>query len=279
MKKTIIAILALSSMAFAFTDTTWTFDGTIAPIASPVSNLTYQYVDVTGTTTEAQFADSNLTKGTVIGKYELTADLGKAITLTDGQYVKLATNAYWADGAGKLAMGSAAQNSYTLMGWMNLTSTSGEVYIFGTGDTNASGLGLLVNNGQMDLLAKGVAHHNTTGITLATNTWVNLALTYDKNTGDAVVYLNGEQVSSLTGLNTAVFKNPGGQCSYIGAASTNTAQDTFAGQIAEFKILDGALSQQQILAAAHLAAPVPEPATGSLSLLALAGLCARRRRK
>lgn len=279
MKKTLIVSLFAASTAFAFNDTTWTFDNTIDPVAKPVSDLTCQYVDVTQSTTEAQFADSGLTKGTVIGKYELTANLGKAITLTDGQYVKLATNAYWANGAGKLAIGSAATNSYTIMGWVNLTSTAGEVYIFGTGDGNGSGLGLVVNNGQVDLLAKGVLHHNTTGVTLSTNTWMNLAITYNKDTGDAVVYINGEQVSTLTGLDTARFNNPGGACSYIGAASTDQKQDTFAGQIAEFQILDGALTQQQVLAAAHLAAPVPEPTTGTLSLLALAGLASRRRRK
>ncbi len=44
------------------------------------------------------------------------------------------------------------------------------------------------------------------------------------------------------------------------------------------QLYSGVLTQEQILALSPNAT-VPEPATATLSLLALAGLCARRRRK
>ncbi len=286
MKKTLIALLAISGTAMAeLKDAVWTFENTLAPKTNPDSSLQYEYIDVnvTGQTPSPTYTDSNLKKGAVFGDYELTQDMGKAITLTDGQYIKMKNVAYWANGNGMLAIGQDAPNSYTLMTWVNLTSTSGEVYLFGTGDSNGSGLAFVLNNNKIDLLAKSKAHHDiTSALTLSTGTWYNFAITYDSSTGKAVAYINGVETATLTGLNgSGMFNNPGGQCSYIGAGSTHRDQDTFAGSMAEFQILNGALTQEQVLAAAHLTkvTPVPEPTTGTLSLLALAGLCARRRKK
>ena len=151
-------------------------------------------------------------------------------------------------------------------------------FFFGTGDNTNHGLAFGINGGKIDLRAKNsssVDHYFSESITLSAGTWYNIAITYDNATGAAIAYLNGDKLGELS-LQTASFADPGGTCSYIGAASQgDNALDDFSGQIAEFKILSGALTQQQILDQSHL----PEPSTATLSLLALAGLMARRRRK
>ncbi|MGN0868456.1 MAG: LamG-like jellyroll fold domain-containing protein, partial [Akkermansia sp.] len=101
------------------------------------------------------------------------------------------------------------------------------------------------------------------------------AVAVDSSKHTATYYLNGDQLSTVslreTGANSA-----GGAGAAIGSGSKDNEQDPFSGQIAEFQILSGTLNQNEILTAAHL---TPEPATATLSILALAGLMARRRRK
>lgn len=94
--------------------------------------------------------------------------------------------------------------------------------------------------------------------------------------GTAVFYVDGDNVGSITGLGSVAFADGGGGACAIGSASSDSKQGDFAGQIAEFQILSGAKTQSEILKAAHLS--IPEPATATLSLLALAGLVLRRRR-
>ena len=74
--------------------------------------------------------------------------------------------------------------------------------------------------------------------------------------------------------NGSQYAAPAGTNMYFGAASPVDAQNDFIGSIAQFQIVHGAA-----LGAADIKAiAIPEPATATLSLLALAGLCARRRR-
>ena len=279
MKKTLTAFLALSGVASAFTNASWTFEGALTPTGDPISGLTCTYTD-TATTSTPSYTETNVTEGTMFGQYQLTQGLGKAITLGDGQYVKLGNVAYWSNGTGKLEIGSAATNSFTVMTWVNFSEVSGERFFFGTGDGNGSGLAFGVKEGKIDLLAKGKTHHDdfSTTTTLSANTWYNIAITFDASTGTTIAYLNGAKLGDLTLNGENIYNATGGECSYIGAGSANVNQDNFAGQIADFKILSGALTQDQVLEQANLK-KVPEPTTATLSLLALAGLAARRRRK
>lgn len=273
MKKTLTAFLSLSGVASAFTDASWTFEGALTPTGDPISGLTCTY---TPTTSDPSYTETNVTAGTMYGQYQLTQGLEKAITLADGEFITLGSG-YWSNGEGKLAIGSGATNSFTVMTWVNFSDVSGEKFFFGTGDGNGEGIAFGINGGKIDLLAKGKAHYTTfSTTTLSEDTWYNIAITYDSTTGTTIAYLNGDKLGELT-LKTADFAPNGGK-SYIGAGSANENQDNFAGQIADFKILSGALTQEQILAQANLTT-VPEPATATLSLLALAGLATRRRRK
>ena len=297
MKKTLIALMALAGVACAFDDTTWSFDNTLAGTGGhsvAASNVAYG----SGTTWSATavYEESGLTAGIKVGNYYLSADLGQAVTLSGGKYIRL-SDKYWTNQAGKIGLeaqyrdvdgngsldkdtGNPYTNSYTLMAWVKFDDTSGKTLsqaIFGTGESNGNGMAFsLMDNKYIDLCAKNVADNKTGELTIASDTWYNFAVTYNSSTKKAVYYLNGEQVHTQTVEN---YNYAGDKFSAIGAKyyTTGDAKDVMTGAIAEFKILNGAYTQAQILEAAHLTT-IPEPATATLSLLALAGLCARRRR-
>ncbi len=270
MKKTIIALLALSGVAGAFTDTVWNFENTTATSSGVSNDGAFK---PSGTAT---YVETGLTLGTEFGNYSLNADLGYAIDLTSSQWTTTAGSAYWGDGPGYIRLGRNGQ-SFTLITYVKFDSVSGEQFLFGTGSGNAAGVAFGIDNGKLDLLAKGKAHHVLTGnYTLSANTWYNLAVSYDQATGVASFYVNGDSVGSLTGLNAIDCADGGGAASAFGSGSSDSLQGEFAGEIAQFQILSGAKTKAEILSAANL---VPEPATATLSLLALAGLAARRRRR
>ncbi len=281
MKKTLIALLALGSMASAFEDAVWTFEDSLQA-TTKIPNLNYSIKDE-GSATYTTVTE--ITKGSQIGDYYLTQDLGKAITLGGNQRIFVGGNAYWSNGEGTLALGENGTNSFTLMAWVYFDSDSlpAEQFLFGTGNGNASGLSFAVHNGKLDLLAKGKAHHDIpSDIVVQSKEWTNIAITYNASTGTATGYINGDAVGTLDGLNasTVAFASAGGAAAAIGSGSAEAQQSPFVGNMAEFKILSGALDQAGVLAAAHLSENpvVPEPTTGTLSLLALAGLCIRRRK-
>ena len=113
---------------------------------------------------------------------------------------------------------------------------------------------------------------------LTANTWYHVALAYDGKDNSLDVFLNGTLKNTIT-LGTA-YVAPTGSNLYFGSASTNDQQDNFAGSIAQFQIVQGAaLSATEIKTIANTTPTIPEPTTATLSLLALAGLAARRRRR
>ncbi len=300
MKKTLIALMALAGVACAFDDTVWDFEGSLSSKTGTgyhtAGTGTYGRYEVTvtpgtdengnPTTTEtttwktgtAAYEDSGLTAGLKFGSYTLSSDLGKALVLSDDYYVKVG-DAYWSDGAASL---NPSTNSYTLMAWVKFDNLDSAQAIFGTGDSNDKGMkfGVIDSNvtgspgNQLDLTAKFKAENRGDVITLQKNTWYNVAVSYNKDTGTASYYLNG----SLVGTNALSegYNGTGGAGAAIGSGTKDKAQDVFSGSIAQFQILNGAKTQAEILKAANL---VPEPTTATLSLLALAGLAARRRRR
>ena len=273
LKKTIIALVALSGVAGAFTDTVWDFENSTATTSGVTNNGAFKS-NTEGDT--ATYTATGLTVGAEFGNYTLNKDLGSAIDLTSSQWTTTAGSAYWGNGAGYVRFGANGQ-SFTLITYVKFDSLNGEQFIFGTGSGHGSGVAFGVDGGQLDLLAKGQAHHRLTGsYTLSANTWYNLAVSYDQSTGEAAFYINGDLVGSLTGLNDVACSGVGGDASAFGSASSDSLHGAFSGEIAQFQILSGAKTQAEILTASNL---VPEPATATLSLLALAGLAVRRRRK
>ncbi len=298
MKKTLIALIALSTGALAFDDTVWNFESSLSSETGTglhtAANVTYgKYVTTTTegtdeggnptTTTSttwqegtATYEDSGLTAGTKIGDYYLERNLGKAVTLSDNSFIKVG-DAYWSNGDGTIGCGSTFSTSYTLMAWAKFDSISGAQAFFGTGNDGGSGMAFsLIDDNKMNLVAKSVADCRSEKLTtLTANTWYNFAVSYDATANTVSYYLNGKLMGTNTMANR--YNDPGGAGAAIGSAAKDMQKDVMSGAIAEFKILDGAYNQTQILSAAGLT--IPEPTTATLSLLALAGLAARRRRR
>ena len=91
------------------------------------------------------------------------------------------------------------------------------------------------------------------------------------------MYLNGELVATGTPNSGQMTTNMAAETitkialgSWAGASGSSTLKE----HVASFAIYDGAMTADEVKAMV-----VPEPATATLSLLALAGLAARRRRK
>ena len=277
MKKTIIAILALQGLALA--DTTWTFDKTLASTADST-------VSITATVQEnksATYVETGLAKGSVFGRYELDRDLGQAIDFTkDGVYLGVPNGAY-TGGSNKLYIGGSNDTDFTIMGYVNYSTLTGEQYFFGTGSNNTEGIGFGLMNGQLNLVAKGKANNILTmegnPYSIKANTWYHLAVSYDNDTNQASFYVNGDYVGAVT--ITSASTGNAGHGAAIGASCQDlvngAVRDDFNGYLAELSIYNKTMTAAEIRSTAGLV--VPEPATATLSLLALAGLAVRRRRK
>lgn len=111
------------------------------------------------------------------------------------------------------------------------------------------------------------------------NTSVNitLAVAGESNYQQATIYVNGEKLQTLQGYAGNLKSLFGSQA----AIALNSKGDLLYNEV---RLADCYMDEAGVVGILGLSkttteAKVPEPATGSLSLLALAGLCARRRRK
>ena len=264
MKKTLIALMALAGVAMA--DSAWTFDS----------------MDVIGTTssnTGITIIDSGLIAGTQLGAITLTQSMGNAAHYTTGSYSYLSDNL---DIVKSLGVSQDKQQSYTLMAYVKFDNVTGEKYFFGTGNSHNNGLGLGVQDGKVSFLTKTEAHNTGWNCTISANTWYHLAYAYDSTANSLTLFVNGESKGAITFDNNCHGDGWGdpNECLMFGASATQQA--AFAGAIAQLEIHDGvAMNAAQVIAAAAAPATpsIPEPATATLSLLALAGLASRRRRK
>ena len=285
MKKTLIALMTLAGIAGASTTTYWNFEES----ANATGANKY-----TGTDTSVSYTETEKTTGSIFGDESMTTPLGFAATYTAGASYTIANGSSAL--ATTLVTGANATTSFTLMSYVKFDGTSGEQFFFGTGTTNLGGLALGIHEGCFDFLVKSVNHYSTTagggwGYQVTAGEWHHYAVSYDASTNQATLFVDGTSQGAITmnrkngdiDFNTNIGKKGDGMTAdgtpdfIFGAASTHGPQDDFAGSIAQFQIISGAaLDAAGVKAAANL---VPEPATATLSLLALAGLCARRRRK
>lgn len=250
MKKTLVALLALASVASAAELTTIvTMDELVA---AATSNGATKVDDMSVTT----------------------------YSFSDGAYI---------GGITLDALNSALQDSskyITIAAWVNMSDTNGVESIFGYG-AQQNGFKFCTNGAGLQYTAKGVADKDTANVGLTANTWTLVGISFKGGTEAA----NGAKYIAGTSNNNFYTRNLGGfslpsdtdQTFAIGSGNSGNARETFNGKIADLTIFtsDSVIAGvNDVTAIMGTTAPflVPEPTTATLSLLALAGLAARRRR-
>ena len=268
MKKTLIALMALAGVSFG---------------ATPILDASFDGILPEGfnyTGESATFVDSGL------------EGYGQAIDFNKTAYLKTDTDC--TDYAGITVGGKGTDFSIVTTvrfdSWAEASigapggaGVENRLFICGSGTAQGNGIAWTVANGVMGITTKNKAHNplSNPAITLNTETWYTLALTYNNESGVASFYVNGALAGTLT-LGSAAVNDTTGTFS-IGGGNLQYAQAIWDGAMADFKIYDATLTADEVAAfgaPTPAASPiVPEPATATLSLLALAGLAARRRRK
>ncbi len=288
MKKTLITIAALAAASLAANAELigqWEFEENLN--GTMPSSVGATAKDTAGYTT-------SVAQGTVLtenreGAWRVEDNMGSALTLSGTNRVIL--TGYNETFARSIDM----SKSFTIGAYVNFSENFSDIAtIFGTGSGTGSGLAVAItgndtNGYKFDLLKKSVVHVETNVISdLNANEWNHVALSYSYDattqTGTATWLLNGWEVATQTfsstgdsNYNNLYWNKPG----YEGATIGGTSVDAVTGfdgtlQLDRVQVFNTALTAYEVRQAAGI---IPEPTTATLSLLALAGLAARRRRK
>ena len=294
MKKTfILSLMAVSTFAAnADLVAQWDFEGNVnekSGIATSVQQGTPSYVD-------------SLTANTVLpgGQVATSASLGLGIVLSQTNKDDNSTATWLSLGSTVYKETIVPSKDFTLSAYINFIDFTGNdvIAILGTGNKTGTGMAFGIRREDkgsysITLTTKNKAHNTTGALTaLTAETWHHVAVSYTTtgtqeapNQGKATFYLDGVQVATevvVWDWNAVT----GGVGSAIGALGQEETYG-YAGSMTldHVQVFDAALSQADILSNAGLVAytpptpAIPEPATATLSLLALAALAARRRRK
>ena len=249
MKKTLIALMALASVACA---------GEIVTMEQLVDGATF---------------GTGVVKDTYYTSTVYNFNTGGAITNITNSTV--------------LGMLSGTTGYVTIAAWVNQTD-GGEDAMFSVGGQN-DGFKFSLKNDNLQITTKGVAD-KTTGMAVTQGTidapaWTLVAVTIDldKTGSDSYFFTGTDGYTTLTqstGWALGSWNALTTETIAIGSGNGNGLRDGFAGQIANLTIFtsETAATSESIMAVMGNTAPIPEPATATLSLLALAGLAARRRR-
>ena len=265
MKKTIIALLSLAGVAMADAyvwdanqnySYTWDFsqantqDGNTGVLGGTVSN-TYTTVEVTNVGTA------------VVGWTKTEANGGK----TYGQYWETGTNSFLYNAINAVTTTSATLTLSLDYYWTGAQWGENILHIGADGTGVAFGL----SNGYMSV-ATGTANDEVfsavkSDIRLTANAWNSLTFTLSNN--QWTVSCNGVTSTAST-LGTVTWANEGDERNKysIGVKAPGWNSGATGLNDSGCKIANMTISYT-----------VPEPATATLSLLALCGLAARRRRK
>ena len=263
MKKTLIALMALAGVSFG--DTYWSFEGTTSSAGDNA------YVGkITNTVT---MQNTTATTGSVLGN-DSNINLGYTMKFENKSYIQYDN----ASIVSQLAVGTGASD-FTVMAYVTFNSipngdNDSNVFFFGTG-TGHNGIALGVkDDGKIDFLVKGVNHY-TWDVTPESGTWYHLAYAYDASANSVELFINGASKGSVTLGN---YSSPANTIMIGASGNLADAMQKFDGQIAHLQIITGeALGADAVVQ--YASNIIPEPTTATLSLLALCGLAARRRRR
>lgn len=251
MKKTLVALMALSSVSMA-TDLT-----TLVTMDELVANA------ITSTATQEEnmsVTTYNFSDGSYIGG--ITCDALNTALQDSSQYI-------------------------TIAAWVKLTDTNGVESIFSYG-AQQNGFKFCTNGAGLQYTAKGVADKDTVNAGIPADTWTLVGISFKGGNAaaDGAKYFAGTGNGNYYTRNLGGFSTPGEteQTFAIGSGNSGNGRETFNGQIAGLTIFTSSnviSGVNDVTTHMGTVAPVaiPEPATATLSLLALAGLAARRRRK
>lgn len=258
MKKTLIAITALSGVAMAATNTA--------------------AIDLTDTALKSywNFTDNNKDTLTLI-------TWGNEFpTLVTGEgYAKLqATN----DHPYTQAAGLKVADGFTISFDIKDVTKAGTILSMTTGGMNqdwrSMSITLAATEDNAGYVASAQFHgqkNNAVTTTLTLSDWTTLTLVGDNSgTGSAPYtfnfYVDGELIGS---------DHVDGAANFAASNTINNLQIGYYGDSTKgaYTSVDNILIYGRALSAKEVKALVPEPATATLSLLALAGLAARRRRR
>ncbi len=240
MKKTLITLVALAT----------------ASVAS---------ADITGYYSMSTLVGSGTTDGKVSGG---TTVAGTTYTFNGGSIIGINNDAL---------EGAFTGTGYVSIGaYVNLAENAPQYNtIFGYG-AGGQGFKLTLKDGVLTLVAKGNVEYvsNLTALTAGTSTFVGLTL--DLAASSATLYAgdNSYDIASLS-MNANSSATPFA----ISSQTCDSGSETLYGSISDLTVItsDTALTSSNIQYAVQTT--IPEPTTATLSLLALAGLAARRRRK
>ena len=264
MKKTIIALMALTGVASA----AWTAD------------------DANGWLCKS--GDTWVTSSATVTEDATSKDLTIQILDADNQAIDFS---YQEDA-------NTTRACYTFAITLNLdeltSPTSATSAVWGGGKV---GIGL--NNGVVTACIGSTASWNTTGLTLGTSGSLTLIVTTDTKGSMILAYGEDGTYTSVVGSQSGGNKVNGTTTdggTYYGWTNlkekanitTFTIDASIANAVEKFAVWDSKVESDGLNSAAMLAnmdtvaaamKVIPEPTTATLSLLALAGLAARRRRK
>ena len=253
MKKTIIALMVLAGAASAASI------GYNEMTATQQAGVSKYWTDSQTLTSESDVW-SNLNTGT---SFTISFDITKINVLSSESTIASFAGSHNANGYddGKLLIRMSDSGSLTLINSHGTSSNSWSEYFDGStyGDATVSAystdLGLTVEESLT---------------TTTTNTFVS-----DTVSKIFTIYKNGIQIDQWTNWNTDTGLTGMQLAGRFGGGSSLTGDETV--EFDNVPIWDKALSDKEV---GYIVTPaIPEPATATLSLLALCGLAARRRRK
>ena len=247
MKKTLIALLALGGLAVG--EESITLENAVLVVDTPISSIDLASTGITnGTFTISAQLDLNFLANTTVGKDFVSNS--SFFSVTDK------TNTGWHIGT---AIGTSTSNNVITKAGLYCTSKAADTFYADTAGW--------MSVGQNDSLTADMV----TGLKGAA-----LTMTYDASTFTASVYMTLDYIDpsretvTISGSNNG-FKWSGQTLSTLGTLELNTSS------VDKVYVFSGAVTANQAWALNNKL--VPEPTTATLSLLALAGLAARRRRK